>query len=532
MVLSKGKKIILIAAIVIIALIAGFLFYQSYQDAKKQAGNTIEKLLDTSDYTFGGPNRSEPYNEEEPDDITAFIEEEFTPLRDKGTFQKELVSAVNETIEVSLYNETVDYDDHQTNRYSQSPLASTVSLLWKDFAGFLNQVGYEDEKLKDSFIDFYTQYAALEETAASSDSEQNNYRLTANNLSDVAEEVLAFNEAASDFYQISLEEVVSPDKIADYYTQSLDMALAEGDRGTIAQVLSDAAQSPIVGDRTFIQPDDAIDLFLDDGGSVYTLKNGIGGYYDAHKILDSGQITYCGDFAMRTTTSGGNKYDTSELGGVWDALSPGQQQEILSGNRTETHYTYYLQGELLDDNEPNFSLAEQGYDYVYINNDGSVVHIAKDGISYHSRVIPGNFSELYAEMAEAYEESQTPELTPVEDEQYAPYTGIFGYDGNPCFQSEFQTDGTNVYWVCTPLDGAAAEGVNNFFKVQLIYGHSVDLFTLFPSPPLVQDMTATAATSIENVGVTTVVSFRNGIISYQVSYEYGGGVSGSYAKVS
>ena len=144
MVLSKGKKIILIAAIVIIALIAGFLFYQSYQDAKKQAGNTIEKLLDTSDYTFGGPNRSEPYNEEEPDDITAFIEEEFTPLRDKGTFQKELVSAVNETIEVSLYNETVDYDDQQTNRYSQSPLASTVSLLWKDFAGFLNQVGYED----------------------------------------------------------------------------------------------------------------------------------------------------------------------------------------------------------------------------------------------------------------------------------------------------------------------------------------------------------------------------------------------------
>lgn len=93
------------------------------------------------------------------------------------------------------------------------------------------------------------------------------------------------------------------------------------------------------------------------------------------------------------------------------------------------------------------------------------------------------------------------------------------------------TDGTNVYWSCTPVDGISAEEIDSFFKVSMVYGHTCNLFDLFRSPVIVQDMTVSDIRTIDEVEATTVVSFAGNRISYNVSYSAGGGTSGGYAKI-
>ena len=150
-------------------------------------------------------------------------------------------------------------------------------------------------------------------------------------------------------------------------------------------------------------------FLINDGGELYTLRNGIGGYYDTHQIDAKGQISYYGDFAERTTTSGGNQYDMSEMTSeIWWALSPGQREEISSGNRTKTYHYSYLLGEDYD-GDLNPSLGDDGYGYVYLNDDDSLLCFRSSSIYYMNEadfgghVIYGDFSEQVQQAAAQYD---------------------------------------------------------------------------------------------------------------------------------
>ena len=145
---------------------------------------------------------------------------------------------------------------------------------------------------------------------------------------------------------------------------------------------------------------------MEDGGELYILRSGIGGYYDTVQIYEPGEITYYGDFAVRVTTSGGNQYDMSEMSPeIWASLTPGQRAEITSGNRVDTNYYYYLRGEKYDgDLIP--TLSDIGYDYVYLNPDGSSLYFQGTSIAYVSNADLGE-NEIYGDFSELMEEIGT-----------------------------------------------------------------------------------------------------------------------------
>ena len=539
MVLSKGKKIILIAVAIVIVLVGGFFAYKSYSETQYAINRAVNSVLDEdSAFSF-----ADPYDTETVD---TFIEDYWNPVKDKSSFQKKLVNRLNEEIiEPSLQNHNEDRSDKEEHEYIENQYGDTPTSAHETFLmllSFLNQVDYQDTALKDSFSGYYKRLAETERTVVPDDagqSEQEQELSVANDLTYTLEQVDEFNQAAGEFYQIPADEIATADEISQHYTQAIQMSYDAGDRNTYVNALSSASSSPVTEEQDFVDSDQIVDVLMEDGGQLYTLRNGVGGYYDTHSIDESGQITYYGDFATRTTISGGNKYDTSGLAGVWDSLTPGQRNEITSGNQTHTNYYYYFLGEDYD-GEISPSLGDDGYGYVYMNQDGSILYFRSSSIAYVSNadfgesVIYGDFADICSELAETYEtraQAAQPKLTSVNNEQYAPYTGIFGYDGNPCFQSEFLTDGTNVYWSCTPVDGISAEEIDSFFKVSMIYGHTYNLFDLFRSPVIVQDMTVSDIRTIDEVEATTVVSFAGNRISYNVSYSAGGGTSGGYAKI-
>lgn len=402
MVLSKGRKIILIAVIVVVVLAAAFLGFKLYRDAQSKLDAAIEPVL-------GGYARSsaDPYDTETAD---AFIEQFWNPVKDKSSFQKKFVKQLQEqVIDLSFQNAALDSDDRIYNEFWEEVTDAQKYIL--PMMPFLQQVGYEEENLKACLRDYYVRLAENERAElenAETKSTQAEELNTANHLIGVLDKVSAFNDAAADYYQIDENEIIPIDEIAQHYQAAVDLARDAGDPAALAEALSQATASPLLKEQTFMDSDQIAGVFINDGAAVYTLRNGVGGYYDAHEIDDS-SAQYYGDFATVTHTSGGNKYDTSAMTpGLWSALSPGQRAEIQSGNSTKTYHYYYLLGAELDSayDSDLAELAQSGYGYVYCNPDGSAMFVSAksatcytDGGAYR---IEGDFSALTEQAAEQY----------------------------------------------------------------------------------------------------------------------------------
>ena len=485
MVLSKGKIIILAVVIVIVAAVGGFFFIQSNNEAQSQADRVIDWMFD---YLGSGSF--------DLDDSSAYPEylAELETVRDNRKFQRGLVEIVDEFSQVGLHNYDFGRDDLTMieTRYGDKLYYGEVESLFSDVVGLLNQAGYEDEELRDSFIAFFVGAAQgarerteLEETSQENELEQGSY------LDKVLQDAAAFGKVGGDFYQIPADQVATVEEIAQHYDQAIQLSRDAGDRDTFADALSAATSSSVLEGQTFLDGGEIVDFLMEDGGTLYTLCNGVGGYYDTHTIDRDGQITYYGDFARRTATSGGGQYDMSEMTPeVWWSLSSGQREEITSGNRVNTYRSYYLLGEDYDgDVDP--ALGDDGYGYVYVNPDGSSLYFQSSSIAYMDNadfgetVINGDFADLTSEMAEEYQENLPAggisefsyawyELiegtTIIYEEPYLSYTGTFAHtaDGQKpiTMYSEFRLRDGQVYWATTqPFDlTAMGVAVHTFFS--------------------------------------------------------------------
>ena len=515
MVLSKGKIIILIVIFVIGAAVGGFFYIQSSNEAQYQADYMINQLFD-----YLGTGTFDLDDESAYPDYLA----EFETVRDNRRFHRELVEIVDEFSQVGLHNYDFGRDDLTMieTRYGDRLYYGEVENLFSDVVGFLNEAGYEDEELRDSFIAFFVGVAQgarerteLEETSQENELEQGSY------LDQVLQDAAAFSQAGGDFYQIPADQVATAEEIAQHYDQAIQLSHDAGARATFAKALSAATSSPVLEGQTFLDSGEIVDFLMEDGGALYTLRNGTGGYYDTHTIDRDGQITYYGDFAQRVVSSGGGQYDMSEMTPeVWWSLSSGQREEITSGNRVNTYRSYYLLGEDYDgDVDP--ALGDDGYGYVYVNPDGSSLYFQSSSIAYMDNadfgetVINGDFADLTSEMAEEYQANPpTANLsdpwydmiegtTPVTDEAYAPYTGTFfgGEDGNIRMHSEFRLRDGQVYWA-----------TNRRIYLNMM-GSTVHAF--FSDLLPVTDMTAT-----ETYDTTTAtVSFTDGTIRILIRYD-------------
>ena len=511
MVLSKGKIIILVVIFVIGAAVGGFFYIQSSNEAQYQADYMINQLFD---YLGTGTF--------DLDDESAYPDylEEFETVRDNRRFHRELVEIVDEFSQVGLHNYDFGRDDLTMieTRYGDRLYYGEVENLFSDVVGFLNEAGYEDEELRDSFIAFFVGVAQgarerteLEETSQENELEQGSY------LDQVLQDAAAFSQAGGDFYQIPADQVATAEEIAQHYDQAIQLSHDAGDRATFAKALSAATSSPVLEGQTFLDSVEIVDFLMEDGGELYTLRNWAGGYYDTHEIDGNGQITYYGDFAQRVVRSGGGQYDMSEMTPeVWWSLSSGQREEISSGNQSRTSYYYYLLGENYDGNL-NPTLGDDGYGYVYLNEDGSAVGFRSSSIIYvHpdnslDSVIYGDFADLTAEVSEDYQENLPEEnapstewdaliegTTPVTDEAYAPYTGTFAHmaDGQKpiTMYSEFRLREGQVCWATTQPFDLTAMGVT--------------VHTFFSDLAPVTDMAVTETYDT----VTATASFTDGAI--------------------
>ena len=511
MVLSKGKKLILIAVVAVIILVAGFFIYRSHSETQYDINLAVDRLLD-EDFLF--MSVANPYDEET---VAVFIEDFWNPLKDKSAFQKELVNRLTEgVIEPAFHNlneQRTKQEDHNyiENRYGDVSLSAHNIIL--KLVGFLSRVGYEDSELKESFTNYYQRLAEINRTSAPAIAgypEQERELSLAEDLIDTLEGAAEFNQAAGDFYQIPTDQVATADEIAKHCDQAIQLSQEVGDRVTFAGALSAASTSTILEGQNFIEPNQIMTFLMDTSGKWLTLKNENGGYYDTHPLKRDeriGKVIYYGDFAKWAPFDGGDRYDTSALDGVWDALTPEQQAEIEWANR-DSETTYYLQGERYDGSLDE-SLEDEDYGYVYLNTDGYMLYLSRDSILYsgdkiYRDTIYGDFSGIYEDVEQDFQaEHPTFETGAVTltEEPYATYTGTFQEKTgrwNFTIYSEFWLYNDEVYWLPREPINLRSDGT----LVQ----------SFFTEPTLLEDM---AAEGIYGQ-VTATVTFVDGTVHFSM----------------
>lgn len=463
MVLSKGQKIILIAVGVFIVIASAFLGYQLYRSTQSKMNDAIEPVMGGYALSF-----ADPYDAETSKD---FIEEYWNPVKDKSSFHKKFVKQLQtQVIDLSFQNAGLDSDDQIENEFGETVTNAHGVIV--EMMPFLKRVNYEDEPLKECLKNYYIRLAedmrtdlqnGVAENGAESKQEQE--LNTAERLLSVLDKVSAFNDAAAEYYQINENDIIPIDEISQHYNEAIQLSLDANDSVTLVTALSQASESPLLADQTFMDSEQIADFFIADDAEIYTLQNGVGGYYDTVKIDESG-VSYYGDFATRTYTSGGNKYDTSAFTpGLWNSLSPGQRSEIRSGNSSKTHYNYYFLGKELDSSYSSdiSELAQSGYGYVYCNPDGSAMFVsAKSATCYTKDIvsrIEGDFSKLVDRAAEKYNVSGTSETPSTSAIQGAVTEFLAGnYDAAVDQFLEFSDNGSRLTPICQFVEQMAQSG--------------------------------------------------------------------------
>ena len=525
---SKGRIILVAAAVA--ALAAGLLFHQLYRPARLLNEQVVDSLL-------GAPPAAIDADPYDPETSAAFLEGCFESVREDPAFQRELADRLDqEILRVALDNADPYRGELVTNRYLEQPLPADAVAILGRLTALLARVDYEDDELREAIARFFL---ALSERpadgGAASETEARQAYNTAAGITQALEQAEAFNQMAGDFYQIPLEEIVSAEDLLERYSQAVRLAREEGDRETLIAALARASSSPLLEDREVMDSGEILAALAEDGSQLLTLRNGVGGYYDElsgeylaseeyQLTVASGSTpkrTYCGDLCLTRTPKGGNwNILTPEQ---WEVLTPELREEVEEWLKEEDPgelvVTVFCRGEEIDlemDHVTLEELAEQGYGYALLMPGGSAVYFSETAIRFSDApdAIQGDLGDLYRELAETYQtEHPAPgevELTQDELVQYEPYMGTFTDEEGCILHSTFQSDGGQIFWVCT-----IPEEHQYRFWLQI----EDKAYTFLQKPLPVEDMTATE-TGTFNWPMTATVTFSGGQIRVVIGNEY------------
>ena len=465
MVLSKGKKILLITVVAVVAaiiLVATFFLYRSHSETQYAIDQVVNSLLD-EDSAYSD---ADPYNEET---ISTFITGYWNPLKDNSSFQKELANRLNEEILGPTLQNTESGSSQQVeNRYGDEPTPGSTNKVLCKVAHFLNQVEYEDAALREKILNYYVQLAGIgvtflknvEESTDPADKLQ-----ISSELMDTLSYIDEYNQSTGTFYQIQESEVISEndrDAVSEFYNQIVQQSYDTGNTLIFSEAMSQVTQSSFFENQTVIDNGKLIDFLVDNSSPISTLRQGIGGYYDEiseepqwnydGNSYGGGNATFCGDFYYEMYEGTGNQYDMSEMTPeVWAALTPGQRAEIEEGNSKNHEIIVYLKGTEISSTYKDVipELDESGFEFAYCNSDGSTLFLSENAVRYFpdaenngSYVIRGDFSEQVAE-AEMQYSSQGSEITTavsaVAQGDYEAATKAF---------MSFSNNGTNLEQIC------------------------------------------------------------------------------------
>lgn len=543
MVLSKGKKMILIVVLALVVLVGGFFAFRSYQETRYQIKHTVDNLF-LQGYTY---SYADPYD---GNTVDAFMEEFFNPVRDKRSFKKELISVTKEYAEVGLHNSFTDEDEMQT-RYGEALSDTQVAGLYEKVLSFLQQAGYEDADLRDIFTQFYATDAQRRMEAANSGSTEQIEKMNTLFLS-----VVNANKAGGEFYQVSPDALLSAEQAAeltDLYRDHAEQAMEENDRAVLLDTISYASSflPDLQLDETAI-----LDFLTNDHPLLLTLSNEAAGtdaslsdyniLQTSDEVADMSEYSTSsdgiwgqryGDFAsiIHRWTTKNHQYDTSAMTpGLWDALTPGQQAEIRRGNSSSTSTNIYegflacfwdhsLTSENRDSTDPSElftlqQLVDDGCQYAYYSTDNTMVFVAPDAIYYvdmehDPRMIAGDYSAILEQMENAYQKNKEDgsyELNRTLQTLINTYSGVYEMEDYPLFRSAFESDGETIYWVVSPFDEE---------DTLLNFSFYVDdkKYSFFQNPVPVVDNRAYEEIKISDTFIVTgTVLFEDNAIKYSM----------------
>lgn len=418
MVVSKGRKIVLIAILVVIVAIAiagGVFALKTYSDTQSKIDYAVNGLLDIN--PVGGTTA---YDE---DTASEYIENYWNPLKDQSGFQEKLASQLKEQIlDVALQNNEMDDSEQIENQYGDALLPSETNETLQCLITFFDEVGYEDPAIRESILSYYVQLVEMELSALENTAEESKLNVSGE-LMDALSYVDGFNQFAGSFYQIQEDELISEsdkDKIAEFYRQTIQQSYDTGDVSAFAEALSQVSQSTFFENQTFMESDKIVAFLTDDSNEIYTLKPGIGGYYDIisqepnlyydGNSYAGGNGSFYGDFYYAYYEGSQDQYDMSEMSPeVWGALTPGQREEIRRGNSSSSEIVSYLQGVELDSTYIALipELAESDFEFAYCTADGDAIFLSQNAVCYFPAsggeyLMKGDFSDQVSKAEEQY----------------------------------------------------------------------------------------------------------------------------------
>ena len=466
MVLSKGKKLILLAVAVVVAIIIIFAVY-SISSSNSEKQDAIDRVVDSLLDESSAYSDANPYDEGE---ISTFITDYWNPMKDDASFQEELVNRLNsEILEPTLQNKESDSSQQVENQYGYAPVPSDTGRILCKLTSFLNQVEYEDAALREKILNYYVQLVGMGVTSIENIEESTDPAdklQLSSELMDILSYIDEYNQSTGTFYQIQESEVISEndkDTVSEFYNQIVQQSSDTGNARVFSEAVSQLTQSSFFENQTVISNDKMIDfLVVDDSSSISTLRQGIGGYYDEiseepqwdydGNSYGGGNATFCGDFYYAVYESSGNQYDMSEMTPeVWAALTPGQRAEIEEGNRKTREITVYLKGVEVSSTYKDVipELDESGFEFAYCNSDGSTLFLSENAVRYFpdavnqgSYFIRGDFSKQVDEAEMQYSSQGSDITTAVSAVAQGDYEAA-----TKAFMS-FSDNGTNLAQIC------------------------------------------------------------------------------------
>lgn len=470
---NKTGLVLIGLAVVLALMVGGFFAYRNHQTYVYERDEALKSLYQV-----------DPYDSTKLQNTVERVQ----PLLEKKSFQNDLAELLTELAEAGLTNLESDLAGKSSSertgvdRYEN---AYDIPSYEKKLCGIitvLHLTGYEDQRIRDTASDLFTREKALLTGVSSSDPKE---------LFDIAKfmdsagrYINLWNDVSTDFYHI--DNVYTLQEVRDCFTQAARSYLEAGNTAGLTAVLSttmefagegggpagaDApaeaapADAPYSGPAPYLEPQEIFDALSGGSKDLFTLLKNQGGYYDdPHNMpgtkYDDASNCY-GDFYCESHQRGGQTYDMTEFNnnpGLWNSIGSSMQAFITdSNNRAKERITNsYFRGESCEVNPGK--LADQGYQYGVLTEDGGFVFVSNNGISTGgSNVISGDFSAIFQDLKSRYGatgsdggtvvplsqqlENPDPALAP-----YVPFCGTFAAENGGRFISDFALRNGMVYW--------------------------------------------------------------------------------------
>lgn len=507
---NKTRLALLGLLAALLALGGGALAYHIHQVNVQQADLVLWDLLTTS----GDAYDEAKYAEWQAD---------FAAIRDKGAFKSELRRGFRNLADVGLANTQTYYDGFGSrveDMFGNEGGCTECSHIYYEAIGVLAREGYEDPELKDIALNYYQRERALYEKNVDMITEKNPPLGLASRFNAAAVYMDHWNEAGGDFYALDMSQVYTPADVRDSYANAIQDCVENRNLDRLTILLVDTSTSPLMRDEPFFTTQEILDIYTGGTQEVYTLLNGVGGYY-------SGGANEYGDFYYSSTSHrrGGKTFDMTEFNanpGLWNAIGQDLQRYITDTNRRANQTVHDVDFRIRDLETPRgFDVPEMvkegfGYAIPYEGREGlDFIFVSPDAMALNGglgvkKTLYGDYSDLYNQLKEEYESavSAAPELLA----PYADYTGVFTSQKRSTwvFTSGFTVAGGTVRWNPSPAPGKDA------LPFQLRYKRKV--YEFLNGLHTVEDMQVTdELTMFDNTRFQTTLTFQDGTILMSIS---------------